>query len=201
MNGVLNVWNLAYPEHCTGTGGIIGKANNPTVIGCTNYGDIIANFNVGGITGLGDKGEYTNCTNNSAIRATEYGRAGGIIGAGARPWITNCTNTANITGQREPSIGGPGDSAYPVGGIIGFVSTHDQARYRYAAVIGCSNSGTITGGVRNALWSGAGSLWGRQYGIAGATPGIATSTSGLRDDGEIWEVIGRPTNVDTATTK
>lgn len=126
----LNIWYYTGPEDCTGTGGITGKNYAATIIRCYNNGNIICNFNGGGITGLirGGKIEYSyntaGITNSQETTTLKSNRLGGIAGAGNTIYINSCYNTGSITGRQDTNVLSNG-----IGGIIG--TTIDNSWFLY----------------------------------------------------------------------
>ncbi len=125
-----------------GTGGLIGfaqGANNTTVTNCVNYGAVVGNCQVGGISGVAT-GTFTGCANFGAVTGTAStdGKVGGISGV-ATGTITECVNYGYIKGITL------------AGGIVGSQSD--------GSVENCSNYGTVSGTnhvagiVGGALWA------------------------------------------------
>ncbi|MBO7476711.1 MAG: leucine-rich repeat protein [Salinivirgaceae bacterium] len=90
-----------------------------TITNCSNKSTIIANNNVGGISGY--SGTITKCHNTGSVSGFEY--VGGICGNNG--YITNCFNTGSVSGN------------YSAGGIIGYCFS--------SVVTGCFNTGSVFG--------------------------------------------------------
>jgi len=145
------------------TGGLIGYANNYTVVdNCYNTGNIStassssSSFSCsGGIVGYIGGGSITinNCYNTGTISAPAY--SGGIVGytvnTGDVKTISNCNNTGNI-------------SASYSGGIVGYSG--------YTTISNCNNTGTISA----LTYSG---------GIVGYVVGSGTTISNCYNTGDI----------------
>ena len=168
----LNIWYYTGPEDCTGTGGITGKNYRATITRCYNNGNVICNFNGGGITGLinGGKIEYSyntaSITNSQETTALKSNRLGGIAGAGNEIYINSCYNIGAITGRQDTNILSNG-----MGGIIGTVVDNSwfwyigetelfpsnkyigeikintvQSGQTQNSILNCYNTGNISGG-------------------------------------------------------
>ena len=119
-------------------GGVVGlNGNTGQVTDVTTSATInndverITIIALGGIVGTNSSGTITNCTNVAQITASSgtYG-VGGIVGSNSNATINNCSNTATINIHY-------GNQIY-VGGIAGYTTGT-------STIIGCSNSGQITG--------------------------------------------------------
>ena len=98
------------------TGGIVGSANNQTVIErCHNYGDIIVgNHCAGGIAGYIDECTIKNCISDAMVSSKEY--VGGILGSS---WSENGQTTVeNCAVHGLLYIDNTETTSY-VGGILG----------------------------------------------------------------------------------
>jgi hypothetical protein len=113
-------------------GSIAGGAQNMTITGCSNEGDVEAGSQgyAGGIVGSQDTSQIQSCWNKGTITGTDS-YIGGIAGysGGGNCMIQQCYNSGSL------------DNAYSngggmAGGIVGF---HDN----YGTVQNCYNTGSI----------------------------------------------------------
>ena len=129
----------------TGTGGIVGWAQNTDVASCNNTASVKGGFKVGGVVASLNWGSITDCNNSGAVEATltyqynissqtgqGYGSlVGGILGWGkAQGTITNCTNSGTIKGRAGQ------------GGIAGLLCNENNT-YSSFTVKDCKNTGEI----------------------------------------------------------
>lgn len=116
-------------------GGIIGVANNETVISdCSSYFTcgVSCTSNAGGIVGrfevYSSRKTITNCNNNSDVQGAYVG---GIVGLNAGiTAIRNCYNTGNVSGNQS-------------GGILGY-EAHPNAYNDSTIIANCYNTGSVT---------------------------------------------------------
>lgn len=119
-------------------GGIVGYASNSTIENCSNSGEVIGNYYVGGIAGF-SYGIIDKCYNAGKVTATNGG-VGGIVGDASKIEISNCYNAGEISSQKNGYAGG----------ICGMVSNYS---YAVANIYNCYNIGKInnegdyTGGI------------------------------------------------------
>ena len=135
------------------TGGIVGYANG-TVIDCSNSASISQTVNVsyarclGGIAGYISSGTIKRCTNSgpvSVIGTSDVALSmGGIVGRTNKAIVANCANTGSVsttvTGTTNENM---------AGGVVGNIETQE------AAVVGCTNSGTVIASGGRANYAGA----------------------------------------------
>ncbi|MBE6014079.1 MAG: DUF4430 domain-containing protein [Lachnospiraceae bacterium] len=152
-----------------GFGGIAGLLTSKQAIitECTNNGDVIGAFSVGGILGCSTstnsmKLYITDCVNNGNISGKSY--IGGIVGAASYfHEIKGCTNNGSVSGQNY------------IGGIAGDVNG------RNASVAGliqnCLNNGEVNS-TRDASLAGgiAGRIWNYEFLDRDINNGKVTST-------------------------
>ena len=113
-------------EGAVSIGGIAGTAEG-RILGCTFEGSVSGHSQVGGIVGcIGSQGMVTQCRNRADLKGSR--QIGGIAGANSYGNIYYCVN--------QGSIGD--DDASCVGGIAGDTQN-------YAVIIGCYNTGAVTG--------------------------------------------------------
>ena len=135
------------------TGGIVGYANG-TVVDCSNSASISQTVNVsyarclGGIAGYINSGTIKRCTNSGSIGVIGTSDValsmGGIVGRTNKAIVANCANTGSVsttvTGTTNENI---------AGGVAGNIETQE------AAVVGCTNSGTVIASGGRANYAGA----------------------------------------------
>lgn len=73
-----------------GTGGIVGNAENMTVTGCSNHGEIIGHTYSGGIAGQTMNAKISNCYSTGKISCPGAYWAGGIVGWALSSTVSNC---------------------------------------------------------------------------------------------------------------
>ena len=107
---ISNCINLAYIENTVAPtfegidalGGIVGRAENSSVINnCLNLGDVTG-VTAGGIVGILDKSVVSDCMNTGYVKGLgKYN--GGIVGISYNmPWdyeISNCLNLGTVEGE------------------------------------------------------------------------------------------------------
>ena len=145
---------------------------------------------VGGLSGANYSGRIVNCTTSGFVHAE---KAGGIAGECRRSEITDCTNYAAVEGLRTvDGYGSSGYAAgivcemtsgsysmdYPsvlrrcknegavrgfngAAGLVGKASGNSRGIYTY--LIGCENSGSVTGANYNNPWSYGATVGGLAY--------------------------------------
>lgn len=168
--------------------GICGRADNSTIDGCQISNGTISNSStcssgypyVAGMVGYaGGTSVISNCTNTATVSGTgTNARTGGMVGSiAADGSITGCTNSGVITGNHATG----GMSAYGTGkidnckntasingsygttitGVGGIVGQNNEG----SNITNCTNSGAITGTVRNSSKNtAAGGISGRNFG-------------------------------------
>ena len=123
-----------------GAGGIIGSGT-ATITNSSNYGEIIAEKNAGGLSGNSNGLTVINCANLGKI-TSNTDIAGGIVGftnsTTGGVYIYNSYNLGNINGSIA-------------GGIIGYVYNHAECINVYST--GNITGNTVGGIVGSALWN------------------------------------------------
>lgn len=117
-------------------GGIAGYSYSP-IVNCKNNGEITggaASHRIGGIAGYA-RDSITACENSAAAKITGHQAVGGIVGYynQANATVSDCNNLAPV------AVTVADDGAYHIGGIVGMLGSTNR-------VIGCENSGAVTGG-------------------------------------------------------
>ena len=132
---IVNCINKATVRGTNKAAGIVVKieANNTTLEGCKNFGNVSCNTNNGaaGIVVYAQTGTFTikDCVNKGAVEAP---RAGGIVynvSDNGNGTITGCVNKGNITATGEK-----------VAGIVSMNSVDANL-----TISGCTNEGAISG--------------------------------------------------------
>lgn len=186
---IQDVSDLDTPEALTGK-----------VASCANFGNVLADLNVGGIAGavamendldiLEDwqqQGEESlrfesklravllNCDNFGTVTGKKQ-NAGGIVGWQALGLVRSCTNTGNIAGE----------SADYVGGIAGMSTGYIRSNYAKCDVAGKSYAGGIAGSgtVVTDCISMVQFLGGSEK--LGAILGVATQSNAQEQEAPIW---------------
>lgn len=112
-------------------GGVVGNASNGLGIeNCENRAAVSGGNHIGGVTGSASI-PVTACVNSGRVTGSKA-RVGGIVGY-ANKDITNCHNSGSVTGATE------------VGGIVGEFYNAVTTYTVGGALIGCLNSGSISG--------------------------------------------------------
>lgn len=146
-------------ENCTNRGSIVSLNDTAGGIatawstghikGCTNFGDVTAPKNVGGMFGYFQHGAFgtpaeevtiSGCVNSGTITCTDNYSAGGIAGvfygSKTRLAIVSCSNNGTIVSVGKENVAVAGSYA---GGILGDADITDME------IANCTNSGEITG--------------------------------------------------------
>ena len=128
----------------TYTGGIAGRSQQD-IINCTNYGDIYASDNVGGITGYlythssanaSDSALIENCKNYGEIYGAD--NVGGICGIG----YNEAYNSNSILKIENSHNYGMIDGTKNIAGILGYLDSDDKLALSY--ITNCSNKGNVS---------------------------------------------------------
>ncbi len=160
----------AYTGLASATGGIVGTAENCSLLDCTSRVTLTGTSTVGGVVGS-VKGTSTvkRCVNAGTVTASSS-YVGGVAGEAAdTASLCDCSNTASVT------------ATHTVGGVVGRVSGTGEIKR-------CENTGTVTATFSNAANSfAAGGLIGVVTGAAtvdeclntAAVTSLATAAGGL----------------------
>ena len=129
-------------------GGICGVSSggeDSGITGCKNYGEVLqgpdpdkdSSFGlIGGICGLVQESQVTNCTNHGQVRAEVLGSSvGGICGTNSAGRIEGCGNEGAVECLSAK------DFLSIAGGICG----ENANSYGPARIVSCYNTGTVTG--------------------------------------------------------
>ena len=125
----------------TATGGVVGYADNVDAIDCHNAAAVQGYDSVGGVVGNGGRNiDFVNCTNKGSVTGrNSIGGVAGYVGDGYT-YVTDCTNTGPVS-----------NTGKDVGGVVGHAASAD--------IVGCTNTGNITGGPNGS----AGGVFGYKY--------------------------------------
>lgn len=117
------------------TGGLIGLLDNGEFSQCTFTGSVQGGEKTGGIVGYQKGGKIENCTTRSENRilCNETGEVGGIAGSITHTSITGCNNYTTVTNTQQ---------AHLTGGIVGYVDKQPDD----LQISGCNNHALVTGG-------------------------------------------------------
>ncbi|MCF2618124.1 S-layer homology domain-containing protein [Oscillibacter valericigenes] len=111
--------------------GLFGALNCGTIRDVSVSGNIIGNWNVGGIAAYNMNGKIINCNSCMTLKSDGY-CVGGIVGQNCGGSITDCSFSGTIAGNKTNSGN--------VGGIAGWCGN--------GIVEKCMTSGTVTGNFR-----------------------------------------------------
>ncbi|MFI3262945.1 MAG: GLUG motif-containing protein [Rikenellaceae bacterium] len=137
MNATIK--NLSVSGNVTGkqhVGGIIGRANGSTIVGCNNAVDVTSlSNNVGGIVGYATSSTVDNCDNTGDVTGSTT-CVGGIVGYASYTTMSNCRNEGTVSGLFNT-----------VGGVVGYINDSSTVSYSYNAGGILAESVTNKGGV------------------------------------------------------
>ena len=105
-------------------GGICGRNNGGTIEQSTNQATVTGYEQVGGICGY-NSGNITNCTAGGSVSTTSGDYVGGICGYNTEGTVKSCTSGCTVEGK-----------GISTGGICG---------YNWGGLLGCRNTGTVSG--------------------------------------------------------
>ena len=109
-------------------GGVVGIAQNSTVINCYNTSSVSGSGSqVGGVVGIANNSAVTNCYNTGSVSGSGS-HVGGVVGWAISSTVTNCYNTGSVEG-----------SGFYVGGVVGYAQNG-------STVTNCYNTGSVSGG-------------------------------------------------------
>lgn len=157
-----------------GTGGVVGWAQNSTVLTCSNSGDVTAVNKIGGVVGSAYYSEINYANNTGKVSCTT-GVMGGVVG-----WILTYGNLFNSSNSGV--VDGADKSGW-VGGVLGYASP--QAYKPYPITIArCTNTGKVS-----ATGSGVGGVVGYSYSMmlayGGKTYGNRTMIYDCTNEGDV----------------
>lgn len=105
-------------------GGVCGTNDGGTIEECYNTGKVTGKSNVGGICGY-NSGNITSCTAGGSVSTTSGDSVGGICGYNTEGTVKSCTSGCTVEGKGTST-----------GGICG---------YNWGGLLGCRNTGTVSG--------------------------------------------------------
>lgn len=123
------------------TAGIVGNAENMTVTGCSNHGEIIGHTYSGGIAGQTMSAKISNCYSTGKISCPGAYWAGGIVGWALSSTVSNCYAIGEVEAQTSTSSYLLGKS--PV--VAELERSTAENCYYVEALTGCKPYGTQAG--------------------------------------------------------
>lgn len=124
-----------------GTGGIVGNAENMTVTGCSNHGEIIGHTYSGGIAGQTMNTKINNCYSTGKISCPGAYWVAGIVGWALSSTVSNCYAIGEVEAQTSASSFLLGKSP-----VVGELESSTAANCYYVeALTGCKPFGTQAG--------------------------------------------------------
>jgi len=179
-NGFLsNITLIASEVYCNSSvGGLVGE-NNGKVQNCYVTGNVIGNYDVGGLIGLNDYGTVQNCFAAGNVSGNRY--VGALVGRNNHGTVQNCSASGTSYGKVIPN-------SSEIGTDTGGDSTGGLMGYNEGMVHNCSATGTITGG------DDVGGLVGENRGAIQNSSAIGTITGGHGVGGLVGENEGTVQN-------
>lgn len=124
-----------------GTGGIVGNAENMTITGCSNLGEIVGHTYSGGIAGQTMSAKISNCYSAGKISCPGAYWAGGIVGWALSSTVSNCYAIGEVEAQESASSYLLGKSP-----VVAELERSTAANCYYVeALTGCKPYGTQAG--------------------------------------------------------
>lgn len=166
-----SITGLKY-ENATATHvGLFGYVKGAEIKNLTVSGTFSGQSNVGGVAGVAIDSTFTGVKANVTVEGCTH--VGGIVGWGSGVSFTNCSNTGAVSGRSY------------VGGILGGASTGTETAV-LGSMIGCINSGAISGTEAEASSSDSSSFIGGLLGQAWDNPCNPFTIEDCTNSGEIY---------------